>query len=340
MIMLRAGRFRHRLLDDEFLKNHSPLAFEVVQKFVPLWKDKTLSDVEMAALYIFVFSFLRRPKDFLGGVHNQSLDHTGASCKQTSSQIMNMLRDQLPSSLKDQKSLQRMHSSKPFVEHFCSLSWRSIPLSVGQSLCAWSSGRYDLRLLTDIPSPGDVLSMQAQGQRCISMLLEKDQICHFVEEGRDVLGFIIHDLIHADHFFADPIKAHAQIFFCQKLLTVRGLPQIETMLKADPLFRNEFHYLMSDMNSVPLHLLKTLKAILLGFYKRRENTDMTAPLSGPAEQEFLALFQDVLRPWQFSTAALEAALRLNTPLYKGLADGETLHQALLLNFSDEPVVSC
>lgn len=326
--MLRVGRFRHRLLDDAFLKNQGPLATQCLQSFVKLWRSGHLSDVEMASAYILVFTFLRRPKDFLGGVHNQPLDTVHEQKKISSQEVFDLLNTSLPPSLQNAKSLLRLKSPQPFIEHFCSMSWRSIPLSVAQSLCAWGSGRYPLQLLTTIPTPNGVLSMQAQGYRCLSMLIEEQQICHFVEEGRDVLGFIVHDLIHADHFFADPEKARAQIQFCKKILQVQELPSIQKMLLSDEKFRSEFHYLMSDMNSVPLHLLKTLKAILLGYYKRQEGLAMTAPLPSDTEREFLHLFETVLHPWGFSIEAHFAARRLNTPLYKGLADGELLHLAL------------
>lgn len=68
--MLRAGRFKHRLLDDVFLQNFSSLAHSCLQSFTSLWRQRLLHDSEMAALYIFIFCFFRRPKDFLGGPHN------------------------------------------------------------------------------------------------------------------------------------------------------------------------------------------------------------------------------------------------------------------------------
>lgn len=326
--MLRAGRFRHRLLDEHFLINQGPLAHECLQKFLPLWHQKILSDMEIAGIYILIFAFLRRPKDFLGGVHHENLAASSPSRSIRGDEVIDLLREVLPVELRGTKSLGRLAGPQAFLPHFCSLSWRSIPLSAQQSLMAWRAGKYPLRLLTVMPSPEEVLHMQTQGLRCVSMLIKKDEMQAFVAEGRDVLGFIIHDLIHADHFFADPEKARAQVHFSQKLLSVRKLPQIQYMLATDPAFEDEFHYLMSDMNSVPLHLLKTLKAILLGFYKRREGVAMSASLTTHLESEFTVLFETVLKPWDFTPEALNAARRLNTPAYQGLDDAASLHQAL------------
>lgn len=333
--MLRAGRFRHRLLDETFLETQSPLAIQCLQTFFSAWKKNELSDPEMAAIYILIFSFLRRPKDFLGGVHNQNIDGYEMQGCRSSTEVVDLFRQNLPPQLRDLKSLTRLESPKPFLEHFCSMSWRSIPLSVSQSLMAWQSGRYPLRLMTTVPSPEDVLEMQAQGCRCVSMLTEQEQIQNFVSKGRDVLGFIVHDLIHADHFFADAEKAHAQIHFSQKLLKIRALPEIQEMLVADSEFESEFHYLMSDMNSVPLHLFKTLKAILLGHFKRREGIPLNSPLPPESESSFATLFEIVVKTWNFTSEDLMAAHRLNTPHYKGPGDATLLHLALSRNLCDE-----
>ncbi len=327
--MLRVGRFRHRLLEDEFLKNTSPLAHKCLQVFMRLWQSKSLSDAEIAAIYILVFSFLRRPKDFLGGPHNKPLAHLPAHSRMSCQSFYELLQKELPEDLRQAKSLLRFQRPDDLLTYFCSHSWRSIPLSVAQSLMAWESGLYPLRLLSYVPTPKEVLSMQTEGQRCVSMLQDLTEMQGFVEEGRDVLGFIVHDLIHADHFFADPAKARAQIEFSRHLLVVFGFREIQTMLQTDPVFKKEFEYLMSDMNSFPLHLLKTFKAVLLGYFKRREGLAMTAALPEASEAEFQRLFESSLKTWKLPDEAHHAALRLNTPLFQGLDDSLLLHSALL-----------
>ncbi|UYL09501.1 hypothetical protein B9G69_002800 [Bdellovibrio sp. SKB1291214] len=177
------------------------------------------------------------------------------------------------------------------------------------------------------------MAMQAQGRRCVSMLIGSEEIRSFVEEGRDVLGFIVHDLIHADHFFHDPIRAQAQVLFCQRLVEVLKLPAIQHMLVKDETFRKEFHYLMSDMNSVPLNLLKTLKAVLLGYYKRQSTDDMKQSLPLEIEATFNECYHQVLQRWNFSTSEFAAAQRLNTEEYQHPADSVLLDLALGKNHS-------
>ncbi|UOF01574.1 hypothetical protein [Bdellovibrio reynosensis] len=327
--MLRAGRFRHRLLDDAFLNSKAELAHQCLKPFVALWQKRQLSDVEIASIYILIFCFLRRPQDFLGGPHNLISASKNHQAGVTGHAVIELLRHHLPKEYAQAKSLKRLDKPAPFVQLFCDFSWRSIPLSVQQSLIAWQSGNYVLNLTMGIPTPEEVLSMQAQGKRCISMLIQKNEVLNLVEEGRDVLGFIVHDLIHADHFFADAEKAVAQIEFSKKLMMVHKDAKIQEMLCEDKVFEKEFHYLMSDMNSVPLHLLKTLKAILLGYFKRRENISLKASLASQTEGEFLQFFRHILAPWDLSAEALSASERLNTVSYLGPLDDILLHKALL-----------
>lgn len=325
--MLRSGRFRHRLLDEAFLENHSAQAYQSLQPFLQLWEKNILSDAEVSAVYVWIFSFLRRPQDFLGGVIKDSVT-VDVPSRISSAEAVQILRSTLPDSLKSSKALSRFEVQKPFISHFCSHSLRSIPFSVNRSLLQWQLRQYPLKLMTHVPSVDDVMNMQIEGCRCVSMLIAQDEIQNFVLEGRDVLGFIIHDLIHADHFFHDRENADAQIHFSRKLKGVRSLNVIQDMWQRDSRFVSEFEYLMSDMNSVPLHLLKSLKAVLLGYFKRREGLAMGSPLSDSAEHEFRFLFETVLAPWDFSEAALAAAHRLNTPLYLSPADSLVLDSEL------------
>ncbi|MFM6928891.1 MAG: hypothetical protein ACKOX6_10540 [Bdellovibrio sp.] len=275
-----------------------------------------------------IFIFLRRPQDFLGGPH--SLPVPEAQEGISSKEVLALLRSTLPENLASAKSLMPLESSLSFLTLFCSRSWRSVPFSVQRSLTAWSQGLYPLQLLTTIPTAHDVLLMQANGRRCVSMLIHPQEITDFVGEGRDVLGFLIHDLIHADHFFYDSRKAQAQIEFCKKLLSVIELDFIREMLDQDDKFKEEFQYLMSDMNSVPLHLLKTLKALLLGFYKRQNLDGFKAALPPPLEQEFKRRYEAVLSPWGFSIPAIEAAHRLNTESYRHPEDSLILDHELTI----------
>ncbi|WP_413575091.1 hypothetical protein ACLVWU_12555 [Bdellovibrio sp. HCB290] len=314
------------------MQNNTAQAARSLAPFLDLWRSKSIDDMEMACAYLLVFCFLRRPLDFLGGQHNLPLPKSSIQGV-SGSTVISEFRKTLPESLASAKSLNALDIPACFVSTFCSRSWRSIPFSVQRSVMSWKSGLYHLNLTTRIPSAFDVLEMQSRGERCVSMLITSSELETFVEEGRDVLGFIVHDLIHADHFFHDPLRAAAQVHFCKNLLKVLKIEQINSMLVEDVGFQKEFHYLMSDMNSVPLHLLKTLKAILLGYYKRKVCTDLKQNLPAALENEFNRCFHGVLKCWNFNSEEWAAAMRLNTAEYQHPADSVLLDHALSKNHS-------
>lgn len=328
LIMLRSGRFKNRLLTGEFLEKHGSDAHQCISRILPLWKSGELTDTEMAAIYILVFLILRRPHDFLGGAHNQNLPQFNSSKLHSGEKIISLVQSELPQSFASIRSLRRLATTEPFLDTLCRLSWRSIPLAVARALMAWQAGTYPLQLLTHIPSPEEVLKMQADGKRCVSMLIKKDEISNFVENNRDVLGFIVHDLLHADHFFSDSVNAARQVHFSKKLIEVYQMPQIQQMLKTDEEFKREFHYLMSDMNSVPFHLIKTFKAILLGHFKRQLQIDLRNPLKESLEPEFNSLLELALEPWKLPSSALAATRRLNTPSFRNLEDSNLIESYL------------
>ncbi len=330
--MLRSGRFRQRLLSHSFLHQQVPEVHRVLLPFLNLYRSGQINPYEMVSLYVLIFALFRRPLDFLGGPL-KDLPHLRQPSQTAMAKLFAILQAELPSQLKENKILNRIFTSDNLYEGFVRYQWRSIPLSANRALACWAIGRYPLLLREDVPTSEEVLLMQSQGTRCLSLLTDLQLLQNFIEEGRDAWGFLIHDLIHADHFFYDPERAQAQILFSQKLLKIYYQPQIQMMLVNDPIFKKEFSYLMSDMNTVPLHLLKTFKAILLGYFKRQQGLNFSQSLSLNAEALFRELFEHCLQTWPFCKAALSAADRLNTAAYQHPQDSHILHQALSANHS-------
>lgn len=147
----------------------------------------------------------------------------------------------------------------PSLEIFRHSTLKSLPCTVARSLCLWRTGRYRLKLLNYKPSPLELLKMQVQGFRCVSLLSEDWGA--FIDQERDVFSFVIHDLIHADHFFSQPQLFELQKYFYREILqlTERGFFDRATMTENS---KNLIEYICSDMNSHPVHLYKTLKAAL------------------------------------------------------------------------------
>lgn len=319
--MIRPGKFKHRLLEPEFLTSDKMReAIELIQENSPLSEGKILSPAEWTAYYLFVLSLYRRPEDFLGGPHNENF------CRDVEG---NWTLGDLKKHLRfAPKALARFSDTDNFLRTFCAHSLRSIPLAVPRSLSLWRRSPEKLRLCSFIPTPVEVMRMQAQGVRCVSVLTRTEEMTSFVEEGRDVLGFAVHDLIHADHFFCDPARAQAQIRFSGFLGRLHVSEWIQERLKKDVEFMGEWHYLISDMNTVPLHLFKTLKAILLASLKREWSVDFRRDLPVGAEERFRELLRVLAGHFGFSPPQEEAWLRLNGPRFRMPEDAHHLENFL------------
>ncbi len=131
---------------------------------------------------------------------------------------------------------------------------RKVSLRVNRSLIAWSEGRYGLQFTTRIPTPYEVLEMQTQGQRIVSLPQKSTN-------GKTPYEFVIHDLEHADRFFHDPILQAQQVDFFKRLKTSMDAGRFKSFLR-DAEFEKKFNYLISDMNSHPAHMEHYLTHIM------------------------------------------------------------------------------
>lgn len=145
---------------------------------------------------------------------------------------------------------------------------RKMPLRAQNALVQWAYGNYPIELLHFTPTPWQILEMQAIGHRCVSMNLQSGFLQQ-IYEGKNYFDFIIHDLVHADHFFHNEENCKGQIGFARFLLKWKSESHLffldEERFQAE--FQNEFDYLISDMNSHPLHLMLTLKSILDRYFR-------------------------------------------------------------------------
>lgn len=282
--MIKPGRFSHQLIDLKHLDVILPLLQEQLHPIWMQYNKGILADFDLVISYILISNSLRRPKDFLGGIvkfadsDDLSFHKYGNSLKRSQEISSIKLVDWLIL-IKEIKVKEKIlnfakkiefqrgqgvckarHSELTLVDFFCNLSHRSIPLSVNRALMGWAIGKYPLDLCFEIPTPMQVFGLQLEGRRCVS-LLNDFNINSKYNNSRDPLGFLLHDLIHADNFFSNPFFVRGQTKFLN--LINRNIQKCDFEdLNKDTAFANEFNYLISDMNSHPAHLLKTFIAIV------------------------------------------------------------------------------
>ncbi|HKQ31207.1 MAG TPA: hypothetical protein VJS66_07985 [Burkholderiales bacterium] len=158
---------------------------------------------------------------------------------------------------------------------------RGVRRRVNIALAAWLRGVWPLRLCERVPSSREVLRMQIEGTRPVTVIADYPRLLQPIEEKSDAFAFVCHDLEHAWQFFHDSERHDTQRRFAHELECAidRG---VFAPYMADPVFADKFDYLAADMNTHIAHSLQYLRAILLDFYLRAEGkapNDRLAPES-------------------------------------------------------------
>ena len=148
-----------------------------------------------------------------------------------------------------------------------SFNLHSVPYSARYTLVNWYlNNKFDLVLfINSIPTSKDVLLMQAESKRCVSLIADKID-CLVLNE-RDPLSFLLHDLVHAYKMFNNDYLLKGQIGFYRAIRKIYNSENksievyLDSLCKNDEKFGEEFDYLISDMNSHPKHLFFYFKSI-------------------------------------------------------------------------------
>jgi hypothetical protein len=203
--------------------------------------------------------------------------------------------------------------------------------NVPAAFLAWLRGEWPLILTERIPSPDEVLAMQAAGTRPVTVIADYARALRPVLTKANGFAFLVHDLEHAYKFFHDPRLHWGQRRFFTLLLDAYGQGVFEPY-RSDRVFADRFDYLMSDMNTHVVHSLRFLGAVLIECLLRREGKSPRDELSPRAEAEIAELMRGLGRLWAFPAAAGEALLRLVEGGF-GDADAALVEQAVLAGSS-------
>ena len=205
--------------------------------------------------------------------------------------------------------------------------FRVIP-SVPEALHGWLQQGWPLRLLTHIPTPLQVLDMQVQGIRPVTLISDYSRAIRPVLGKASGFDFLVHDLEHAWKFCHDPDMFHAQRRFFALIARTIQSGLLDTCLSED-IFARQFDYLISDMNTHPVHSLRYLHAVLIECLLRREGKDMRAILSEPSQQELLDIMAALARLWELPPPAGQALINLARGQFDTVTDAAHFEQALL-----------
>jgi len=213
--------------------------------------------------------------------------------------VANYVLRELKSRHPEQRRLWNLNHIADLPENF---SLKGVAGDSRSGLLGWLKDLYPLILIDHIPTPFEMLNIQCDGQRFVSYLT--------APEFQKPLGrhagpyeFLLHDLEHAHKFFGDPECHLGQVRFFLKIRQALNQGFFHKQLQ-DAQFEREFHYLISDMNSHPVHLLKYLKAIVLNAGIREHNT---------RDVDLSLYWGELFSFWKMSQNETVAALKINQP---------------------------
>jgi len=264
-------RYRIQFCDENFYSRY--------QNVFEMWQNrfKSLENVEKLQAWVTVLSCLRRPNDWYGGPRALPIVSTGVlSSSSNDIGVPGVLPDKnynhrltLSEIFEGSPILipAKLSSSMNLFDFLNAHRIKALPESCFRSLCYMRTGRYPLRLSSGVVSPFELLQIQLRGERIVSIDEDFSAWPERLYSGRDYLGFVIHDLIHADHFFFEPQHRDGQLGFYR---FVNSFVSDESLLRlfsseeslGVSAFREGFEYIISDMNSHPLHLFQTLHSLL------------------------------------------------------------------------------
>jgi hypothetical protein len=148
----------------------------------------------------------------------------------------------------------------------------------------WNSRDWNIVLTEHLPSSIEMAEIQATGRRYVSLDWVSCLNGTLVDEKRDSLEHVLHDLAHSYTFFESKYQKEEQIQFFKELLL--DLSRFEDLCEKDPIFKSKLDYCLADMNSHPEHLKAYLKAIVMEFFLRGEGKKETQDISIHGREEF------------------------------------------------------
>jgi len=160
--------------------------------------------------------------------------------------------------------------------------FRGVSSTVPVALVRWLQGSWPLMLCDHVPTPDTMLHLQVIGRRAVTVITEYPRMVEPINHKHNAYAFFLHDLEHAYKFFHSPALHAGQRAYFAKLQNALSQGRFAPYL-SDPIFIEQLHYLMSDMNTHPQHSQQYLRAILVLFHQRREQRKGRDTLSAEAE---------------------------------------------------------
>lgn len=245
----RLGSYKSIQLDLGALQLARPQIEFSISELLKSYKAGLLSDQDFTTLYLLLLLRIKHPKNYL-----QIFSKSKCIVKNKS------LFDLLPASIELSEEEKIKYQSMDGLHLFLSCHLKSIPSSINRAMINWYNGNWNIVLSFKIPSSKNLLKLQAENKRVLTLIVEKEKLSTHILGKRDALSFALHDLMHADQFFNNNISLKGQLGFYRFIYKNYEHSELSQLLAMDKNFHQEFEYVVSDMNAYIIHLLKSFKS--------------------------------------------------------------------------------
>jgi hypothetical protein len=195
-----------------------------------------------------------------------------------------------------------------------------LPRSVSEALVAWARGERDVVLLPALPAPREVLALQAQGRRCVSLVADADVPAGPIAGlprgkgayGSGGLAFAVHDLCHLEKLHAKGLHAEQVGFFAALEGALAHEAWAEVVAGFDAVWDDDCEHVLADMNGSSAFLYVVLRNKVKLAVRRAIGRDRGVPCgTGPLDADELAAYAGrvdaLVRALGLSGAAADAA---------------------------------
>eukprot|EP01038_Epipyxis_sp_PR26KG_P005964 gene5964-8218_t len=262
----------------------------------------TLSEYDLVSLYILLLMAVKKPKKWSNGRLKNPINNTiriGQLIPFTNTSVSNKQFNNTRSNYSYRLQLLHVNAialldlnyiyqkariiseddkyNMTLIDVFNLLSFANIKANhdhfINKCIVEWSLGNRPIVLLNYIPTPIEVLRLQANGTRVVTMLTSYSELTSYhisklsymdgqLEHSKNTLEFLIHDIKHMEHFYDQNIYFEQVGFFSGMLNLGNGNPKSFFMkeLGYDKELWIVLEYVISDMNCYSTHLLRYLYA--------------------------------------------------------------------------------
>ncbi len=246
------GKFKKILISERNLKSEASLLYPYILEIQELESKSSLHDWEIVLLFILVY-LKHRLISYVVQENDTKFQEIIVYNEIIKSNEINSLPILL------QSIFPKIEKSTTIFDYLLNKRFIKLPGEIKDCLVNWALGVYPIQLIHEVLLPIEVLNLQADGKRIVTLSFKDSLSGDLVIGNRDALEFVLHDISHAHTFFYSYYNPLGQRSFFSFL---KNHIKLLDSYRIDEVFQKKLDYLLSDMNSHPEHLKSYFRAIL------------------------------------------------------------------------------